>query len=320
MRLASRPTRVALLYSLSSDLWQPFGYVSMAERRLTYFSLIHDQYLVDLLTERDVEEGRLRDYDAFYVTDPCVSAAACGAIRQWVHRGGWLYGSCAAATRNEFNEDHPGLADVFGIAPRVTVAVQPGRFDVRGALNDLPWLDQVQPGFGALGVKVKLTPASATVTGTFTDGTPAVLTNRFGKGGALCVATCPAISYAKDAHFVPAELKERWPDAQRRFINSVARASGAPRLVELSHPVVEAGVYESSRGVALTLANFAYAPIPRLEIRLPVKRAPDRVHSVEKGPLQFTIERATPRLARQGYPRITVCTVELGLNDIVLFE
>src|SRR6185436_18276978 len=138
----TRPTRIALLYSLSSDLWQPFGYVAMAERRLTYFSLIHEQYLVDMLTERDVEEGRLRDYAALYVTDPCVSGAACEAIRAWVEKGGYVYGSCGAATRDEFNEEHTGLADVFGIAPQVEVAVQPGRFDQRGALNQMEWLDQ----------------------------------------------------------------------------------------------------------------------------------------------------------------------------------
>jgi hypothetical protein len=38
------------------------------------------------------------------------------------------------------------------------VEAQPGRFDLRGALNELRWLDQVRltpdmDGFGALGVK-----------------------------------------------------------------------------------------------------------------------------------------------------------------------
>jgi hypothetical protein len=297
----------------------------MAERRLTYFSLIHDQYLVDMLTERDVEDGRLRDYDVLYVTDPCVSTAACAAMRRWVQNGGWLYGSGAAASRNEFNEEHAGLSEVFGIGPRVEVQVQPGRFDLRGALNDLKWLDQVRLGandenFGALGVKVKLASTTATVTGTFTDGTPAVLTNRFGKGAAVCAATCPAVSYAKDARFVPAELKEKWPTSQRRFINSAARESGAPRLVELSHPVVEAGVFESPVGAALVLANFTYEKIPQLEIALPVKRAPKGVRSLEAGPLEFTSERASEHLTAQGYGILVRCTVTLELNDIVLFE
>jgi hypothetical protein len=323
----TRPTRVALLYALSSDLWQPFGYLSMAERRLTYFSLLHDQYLVDMVTERDVEEGRLQDYDVLYVTDPCVSTAACEGIRRWVRNGGWLYGACAAASRNEFDEDHGGLADVFGTTPQMEVKVQPGRFDVRGGLNGLPWLDQVGPQnhsgqstFGALGVKVRMKPSSGTVTSTFADGTPAVITNRFGKGAGLCVATCPALSYAKDAHFVAAELKEKWPVAQRTFINSIARASRAPRLVELSHPIVEAGVFEVPRGAALVLANFTYESIQQLTIRLPVKSTPQRVRSLEKGPLKFTTEPASRELRKLGYTKVARCEVPLGLNDIVLFE
>jgi hypothetical protein len=94
--------------------------------------------------------------------------------------GGWLYGSCAAASRDEYGEEQAGLSDVFGFSPRVAIEVQSGRFDLRGALNALPWLDQVtlasdREGFGALGLKVKVSQTMAKVTGTFKDGTPAVL-------------------------------------------------------------------------------------------------------------------------------------------------
>ncbi|HUR45779.1 MAG TPA: hypothetical protein VMZ27_07905, partial [Candidatus Saccharimonadales bacterium] len=319
----TRPTRVALLYSLSSDLWQPFGYLSMAERRLTYFSLIHEQYLVDMLTERDMEEGRLRDYDVLYVVDPCVSRTACDQIRHWVKAGGALYGSSGAASRNEFNEAQPGLADVFGLTPEIDVEVQPGRFDQRAGLNSLPWIDHIHgqsESFGALGLKVKVKPISSHVADTFDDGSPAVLTNRFGKGLTTYIASSPALSYAKDAHFVPAELKEKWPSAQRQLINSVAHASHAPRVVELSHPVVEAGVFETPMGAALVLANFAYEPISQLTLAFPLKKNPKSVRSLEKGRLQFTTERAPKNLIAQGYPRIARCTLALGLNDIILFE
>ena len=72
------------------------------------------------------------------------------------------------------------------------------------------------------------------------------------------------IRWSKDARFVPTELKEKWPAAQRRFINLIAQGSGAPRLVELSHPAVEAGVFESSEGAVLVLANFKQGvpPVP----------------------------------------------------------
>jgi hypothetical protein len=321
----TRQARVAVLYSLSSDLWQPFGYVSMAERRLTYFSLIHDQYLVDFLTERDVEEGRLRDYRALYIADPCVSSAACDEIRGWVRNGGSLFGSSGAASRNEFDEGHSGLADVFGIATQVSVRVQSGRFDLRGALNDLEWLDQIrfeseQAGFGALGLKVAIEVASGCAAARFADGSAAVVTNRFGRGGAVYAATCPGVSYAKDARFVRGDLKEKWPAAQRDFINATARSSGAPKLVTLSHPVVEAGVFDAEAGSALVLANFTYEPIANLAIRLPLKRPPGKVRSMEKGELAFAVEKAPAELRAEGYRHVAVCDVGLGLSDILLLE
>src|SRR6185295_19423295 len=147
-------------------------------------------------------------------------------------------------------------------------------------------MNGLREGFGALGLKVKVTPVSAKIKGSFTDGNTAVLANTFGKGSAVFIASCPGVSYAKDAGFVAAELKEKWPAAQRHFINSAARSSGAPKLVELSHPVVEAGVFESPAGAALVLANFSYETIPQLSIQMPMKRNPKRVRSLEKGPLK----------------------------------
>jgi len=319
----TRPARVAVLYSLSSDLWQPFDYVSMAERRLTYFSLVHDQHLVDFLTEQDVEAGRLEDYRALYVADPCVSVASCARIRTWVKGGGALFGSAGAAGRNEFDEPHAGLSEVFGIAPVAPVRGQPGRFDLRGALNGMPWMDQVRfadgtPGFGALGLLAAVTTTTGRVRAHFADGAPAVISNRFGRGSATYVATCPGVSYAKDARFVASDLKEKWPAAQRDFINRTA--SAVPRLVELSHPVVEAGVFDAAAGSALVLANFTYDPVTNLVVRLPMKGPPEAIRSMAGGKLDFTVEPAAPDLRAEGYRSVARCCVSLGWSDILVFE
>ncbi|MEI7437833.1 MAG: hypothetical protein WCL16_13595, partial [bacterium] len=84
----SRKTKLALLYSISSDLFQPFDYVHMLERRLTYLALVHEQYLVDLLTEEDLSGGRLKDYDVLYATDPAIREVATKQIERWVADGG----------------------------------------------------------------------------------------------------------------------------------------------------------------------------------------------------------------------------------------
>ena len=328
---APRKTRVALLYSISSDLWQPFGYVHMLERRATYLALVHEQYLVDMLTEEDIEAGRLNAYDALYATDPCIADKAAAAIEEWVRAGGYLYGSCAAGSRNEFNEPAAGLAKAFGIAAGVQTETQDGEYRVRGRLNSIEYSDTIHADeaelvgpaseFGAIGATVRFTPATARIAGTFADEKrPAIATNALGKGKSVYIATCPGVSYLKDAKFVPNALKEHYPAAQRRLINALARARGAAPLVELSHPVVEAGVYDAPAGTAVVLANFTYEPIADLRVRLPVAREVKTVRSVEDGPLRFAVEEAPEVFRKAGFGSLVVFKTRLGLNDIILAE
>lgn len=325
-----RKTRVALLYSISSDLWQPWGYIHMLERRATYLALVHEQYVVDMLTEEDVVAGRLRDYDALYVVEPNISARATAVIEQWVGDGGYVFGSCGAGSRDEFNEPGPGLARVFGIGPAMRSEVHRGEYRIRGSLNWMDYFDQVRldwtpllgepAAFGVLGVKVAFTPTSSRVIGRFKAGAPAAVMQDFGRGKAVYVGACPGLSYLKDAGFVPAELKERYPLVQRRVLAGLATARGVARLVELSHPVVEAGLYDAPAGTALVLANFTYRPIEGLTVRVPLASPVQVVRSVEQGPLPFTEERASTALRVQGYHSVAVFTTRLGLNDIILLE
>ncbi len=301
-----RPTKVALLYSISSDIWKPFGYAPMLERRLTHFSLVHDQYLVDMLTEEDAEAGRLKDYSVLYVADPCVSRAAVRAIADWSRAGGRLYGSCAAAGRDEFNEPQAGLSETFGINPDVRVTAIPGRYSARGALNSIKPQGVIRGRDGpieALGVRADVKPAEGKVLASFDDGSPGIVAN----GPAVYVAACPAIAYAKGARFVANDLREEWPAPIRAFINRPAAESGAPRVVECAVPVVEAGLCESPAGIAVTLANFTYKPIPDLEITIPCAPRAASVTNTAGEPLRHE--------AAPGGLRVTL---SLDLAEIVM--
>ena len=143
----------------------------------------------------------------------------------------------------------------------------------------------------------------------------------FGRGKAVYVGACPGLSYLKDAGFVPTELKERYPPIQRRVLTELAVSHGVARLVELSDPVVEAGLYDAPAGTALVLANFTYRSIERLAVRVPLAKSLHGVRSVEHGPLlRFSEEAAPEELRRQGYGSVAVFTTSLGLNDIILLE
>jgi hypothetical protein len=173
---------------------------------------------------------------------------------------------------------------------------------------------------GTLGIRVAFAPTTARVLATFRDGSPSVVENRAGKGRAVYVGACPALAYIKEANFVPDALREKWPEDLRAQINAAVQQRGVGRLAELSHAVVETGVYETDSGTALVLANFTYQPISELQVGLPVSHPVNSVRSVEHGELRFRMEApdAVPGSERRG-GRVRF-TMPLGLTDIVLLE
>ena len=321
----ARRGRVALLYSVSSDLWQPFGYLHMLERRGLYLALVHEQFGVDLLTEEDVAAGRLKDYRALYTADPCITAAAAEAIAGWVEEGGTLVGTCAAGSRNEFGEPATRLSEVFGIRPEAAVDRQPGEYRVRGKLNDIPHLDRVKlesgAEFGIIGMKTRLQPDGAKLLGAFASDSGAALTeHKSGKGRALLFATTPGVSYIKDARFVPDQLAEKWPESHRHAITSAAHDAGAAPLVKLSRKVVETGIYDAAGGSALVLANFTYEPIAALEVEMPSRGVPAAVRSLAHGSLPFKAVPAPEPWRAEGWTEMIRFTLPLEFDDLILLD
>ena len=91
-------------------------------------------------------------------------------------------------------------------------------------------------------------------------------------------------------------------------------------LVELSEPVAGAGVFDAPQGTALVLANFTYRPVETLTVRVPIVREIRRVQSLQAGDIRFALEDASPALRSQGYEKVAVFALSLGVNDIVLLE
>ncbi len=328
-----RPTKIALLYSISSDLWQPFGYIHMLERRLTYLALVHEHYTVDMLTEEDIISGRLKDYQVLYVTDPCIHEKAIEEIKKWVKNGGWIRGTCGAGIRNQFNQPISGLSEVFGIKANPEISkIQTGRWHIRGVLNEIPYLDTINfvsknknltktdlnfirystSPLGAIGVKILPEVSTGKITATFVDGSPAVVINRYGRGMAEWIGSCPGIAYCKEAKFVADDLKEKWQPASRKWVLGNF-AEKFKKTYTISEPVVEAGVYDSKYGSAIVLANFTYQFIKDLKIQINVERKPTAVFSCEKGKIPFDS-------VRQNSVYTVKFSLPLEISEIVLIE
>ena len=98
---------VAILYSVSHDIWNTNNQAPFVEKRLLWHALRHLQIQPNFLREEDIDAGKLKDYKVLYITDWCVSRKASAAIDEWVKNGGVLYLSAGAATRDEFYEPYP---------------------------------------------------------------------------------------------------------------------------------------------------------------------------------------------------------------------
>jgi Beta-galactosidase trimerisation domain len=317
----TRKTKVAILYSISSDLWQPYGYIHMLERRGIYLSLIHDQFLVDFISEEDVENGKLQQYDVLYTTDPCIKTNALNKIKNWVKTGGNLVGTALSGTRNEFNEPVSGLNEVFGIKSRTEPSLQNAEYHIRGALNNVDFLGNISTKTDKIGAIAVVDHFEAEnkqeVVSTFSDGKAAIVTHAYGKGNTTYIGTCIGISYIKDARFVPLELAEKWQTKQRLIINAAAHLKSKP-LIKCSEPVVEAGIFDAPSGTALILANFNYSKLSNVAIEISLKKPLKRIESMEGSKIKNLVSTFDPK--NEEYPYTIRFNLNLNLNDIILLK
>ncbi len=320
---ARRPrSPVAMLYSVSSDIWtaettNTYG----MEREHVYLALTHAQIPVDFLSEEHAAAGDLAGRHVLYLTGPNLSRPAAASIQQWVQQGGTLVLSAGAAQRDEFNEPIGPLSPI-GPLPQSRRVEEfaafrgPGRqVSLLKPRGEVVW---GRERLDVLSVQEALAPAGGEALATFADGSPAVVVRRVGKGRVVHFGFLPGLSYvrkalvARDGSTVPASpladdyrvaLGEdtapqkmtdlsynpwEYPAGERDLIALPVRQAGVTPNVALDTPVVEAFLLEGKAGAVLPLANYTLRPLASLGVRLRVSRPVARVESVRRGPLAFT--------------------------------
>ncbi len=227
--LTAKPAaaEVAILYSSSSDIWtMQSNFAHGFDRMHTWLALTHAQTPVDIVPEREIE--RLDHYKVCYLSGPNLTRAAAARLKKWVEAGGTLWLGADAAARDEFNRPLDTLASLLPATRGELTTPEPfqnaGRF-----LSHLTARDTVTWGddkLEVLSVKQSLTAGkTATVLATFSDGTPAVVSGRAGKGRILLSGFLPALSYIKPALAARRPLDEQ-ADEQRRTAEE-ARLKGS---------------------------------------------------------------------------------------------
>lgn len=209
---------VALLVSEASDLWEIEGKSQNAvtpgstatnafheERKNTYYVLRNAGYRVDILTERDVREGRLKQYKALYFIGENIERATASVVADWVKTGGVFYAGVGTARKDEYDEPFDGLDALLG---RGTINEYHRFGGPMRSKMELPFttaMDTVSIGdegkaFDAIITRERFTPApGAQVIARFSDGSPAGVCMPGGAGAAYYFGVMPAAAWARHA-------------------------------------------------------------------------------------------------------------------------
>jgi len=316
----AQPVRdqVAILYSVSSDIWNNNDQAAFVENRLTWHALRHLGIQPRFLREEDVEAGKLTGYKVCVLNGWCLTRKAAAALDQWVKDGGVLYLTAGAAVRDEAFEPYlaPFASAVWptDAAKQLTSMGLP-MYNERTNLTTLKpmarvnvTLDGAAFSLPVLGARLNLKDNPAVKPcATFDDGTPAGALAPYGKGKILALGFMPMLAYGQGANFQPKTLSEHWPAAPRKLISLALEAGKVQPVAKASEPVVETSLLTGPAGSALVLANYTYAPVKQLTVDVKVAHQVARAVSTEGKPVKMTKIPGGVRL-----------TLPLDWTDIVL--
>ena len=311
-----RPARVAVVYSAATDHNErkvvvrkqddPFlsrsGNAPEAgaqrttcrlDQQLLYLALKHAQHNVDLVTEDDVADGCLKDYDVAYFAGEWIDHRLPGVLEQWVRAGGVLYACAGLGHKNEFDEPYDGMATLLGLngssfAQNVHV--------IRPYL-ELPLVEPIgmiimgQARIPGIAIRQELDPGQTKVLGRWENGAAAVTVRELGHGKAFAVGTAAGHSYLKTGlRMTPCARGGR-----KTVYNPTAFSPAAAKLARLgvadveverdvlcSNPNVEALVIDSTGGTLVTLTNWDNDPLVDLAVSVKLPAAPRFIRSVQQ--------------------------------------
>lgn len=289
----AKPVRdpVAILYSVSHDIWHSDQPAAFVEERLLWHALRHQHVQPDFLREEDVEAGRLKDYKVLYVTDWCVARAASAKIDEWVKAGGVVYLSAGAATRDEFYEPYvPAYAaTVWPMDATKRLKAEVHAYNERVDLPTIKPLTRCQVSLAgdnafelpAIGCTLPLRDGVPGPIARFADGSPAGATVGYGGGTVIGLGFLPMLAYGQGAGFKPDTLAEQWPEPPRRLVQLALEAGHVTPAARCDRPVVETSLLTGPAGSVLILANYTYQPVASLTVDLHLPPNVTRATSTE---------------------------------------
>lgn len=271
-----RRAKAAMLIAATSDIMQVKGLYCFPQRQHLYIALKHAYVPVDIVCEQDIlEDDLLKEYSLLYLADPQVRRDVQMKIADWVKAGGRLWACLGAANWDEYNQPCDALDAVFGARKRQMTAQDnwlPASTGIwatavsRFAYKQLGTLKADAPIFGGVvelpvwGAKLACEPTTAQVLGKYEDGSPAVLSNKFGKGQALLVGALVGEAYMR-THYAARPDKEGWTlesgAPARQLVAGLVGAAAVSRPVELSVPGFYTAVMDAPAATVVFVNGLA---------------------------------------------------------------
>ena len=264
-----RPTKIAILYNRTGAIWSGKNSSAEQDSRNTLWALSHAGYDSDFIPEEDIIAGKLDQYKVLYMGGIHLRQDVSQKIADWVKRGGVLFGSAGAASKNEFNEPQSTLEEIFG-AKSIDAKMEQNAGRPQYELRNLKVLDTLKSAdsqtsavaFDQLCISETLEP-QAGVTTLFTNETGKVMgtLNKVGRGVALRVAALPGLAYinhaVRDKTYNSDTYAPRGYDPETRdFLSLPARLANVPYVAKSNLESGEVTRYDAPGRSVLFVVNF----------------------------------------------------------------
>lgn len=292
---------------------KPHQNICRKDQQFLYFALRHAQVQVDLITEDDILDGLLKNYDVVYFAGEWINTRAIEKLDAWVRAGGVLYASTGLGIKNQYDEPEAGMLKLLGLK---SADMKKNLYHVRPLLElplaepiDTITLDRVaqhspaddaddgarsvtSAKIDAIAFRQRLAVQSddVQVLGRWSDGSPAVTVRSHGQGQAFAVGTAAGATYLKSGLrplpwargggvnlYNPTEFDAPATHLVRLGLS----AAKIDRQVECASPFVEALLLDNDQGTLLTLVNWTNeSSLGGLQVRVRMRAAPREVFSV----------------------------------------
>jgi hypothetical protein len=297
--------QAAIMLSWAADTWDTedlggAGHLYSAkynvnndERKALWIALRHAQYPVDLITDEDVAEGRLRGYRVLYVVGAEMLAAAAQPLKDWVREGGIVYATGGGGLLDEYHRSNESLLEMYGIKGHELVRtvrhIRPRSTLPQSKRLDMVRIEAVESNLPAMDLPARLyretlTPADgARVAGRYqSDRAAAVVLSNYGRGRTLYIGALAGIAYVAPAMPPSSDvLPTGFPKDRRELITTPMRWAAAIPPVTTSDPLVEAQYMNGPNGAVVVLINWREKPIDDLIVSFPGKPQTRSIRSLQ---------------------------------------